>query len=304
MPPTAGRYAPSPSGPLHVGNLRTAALAWAAARHSGRQFRLRVEDLDPHRTGAADQQLWELEQIGLDWDGPVVYQSQRLDLYHDALDRLNDHLFPCFCSRRDIREAASAPHVLPGHYPGTCLGLDAPPPGWDPSRTPARRWRPTAAETTIHDRLHGDFTGPVDAVVLQRGDEVFAYNLAVVVDDVEMGVDQVVRGGDLLGTSPAQAQITAALGGPVPEYWHVPMVLNPAGQRLAKRDGAVTWEELSAQGWTLQDLWGQFASSTGQQPAASAAEFLANFNPDLIPTTDSQFSEENGLRPQADPAHR
>ncbi len=278
----AGRYAPSPSGDLHVGNLRTAVLAWLFARSTGRRFRLRVEDLDRVRAGAEERQLADLAAIGLDWDGPVVRQSERTALYAQALDdlRARDLVYECFCTRREIQEAASAPHQTPGLYPGTCRALTA------AQRSRHRRDRPAAlrlrAQTgtaTINDQLHGVVTGPVDDVVLRRGDGVFAYNLAVVVDDAEMGVDQVVRGDDLLDSSPRQTHLAILLGLTPPTYVHVPLALNTGGQRLAKRDGAVTLRDLEAGGVHPMAL---IADSIGL-PDSSPAKMLRGFDPTALP---------------------
>ncbi|PFW99777.1 Glutamyl-Q tRNA(Asp) synthetase [Nocardia farcinica] len=202
----AGRYAPSPSGDLHLGNLRTALLAWLFARASGRRFLLRVEDLDRVRPGAQQRQLADLRAIGLDWDGPVVCQSQRRTRYEAAITRLREAglTYECYCTRREIQQAATAPHGPLGAYPGTCRDLS------DTERAERRaQGRPAAlrlrAERTdfeIVDQLHGRYRGPVDDVVLRRGDGLPAYNLAVVVDDAAQGVDQVVRGDDLLPSTP------------------------------------------------------------------------------------------------------
>ncbi|MBG6085067.1 tRNA glutamyl-Q(34) synthetase GluQRS [Zhihengliuella flava] len=245
----AGRFAPSPSGELHVGNLRTALLAWLFARSTGREFLLRVEDLDRARAGAEAEQLRDLAAIGLDWDGDVVRQTDRLAGFDAAFGRLSDAglLYECFCSRRDIAEAPRAPHAAPGSYPGTCRALS------EAERADRRRTRPAAwrlraeaEEFTVTDALAGAYTGVVDDFVIRRNDGTFAYNFAVVVDDALQGVDQVVRGDDLLPSTPRQAYLAGLLGVPLPEYAHVPLVLNAAGQRLAKRDGAVTLADLSA----------------------------------------------------------
>src|SRR6478609_3545976 len=189
--PADGRYAPSPTGELHLGNLRTALLAWLFARSAGASFLVRVEDLDVGRVREelVGQQLDDLRAIGIDWDGEVARQSQRVELYADALARLESDglVFRCFCSRREVREAASAQHgELPeGFYPGTCLALSE-----AESRRRAEageefalRLRAGRMEVTISDRLHGERTDPVDDLVLRRRDGAWAYNLAVVVDD-------------------------------------------------------------------------------------------------------------------------
>ncbi|MBB4133796.1 tRNA glutamyl-Q(34) synthetase GluQRS [Gordonia humi] len=247
----AGRFAPSPSGDLHIGNLRTAVLADLFARTTGRRFLMRVEDLDRVRPGAERRQLADLASLGLVWDEPVVHQSRRRAAYDAVLGGLvaAGATFECFCTRREILEAPSAPHAPQGAYPGTCRDLtDARREERRASRPAAIRLRSEVASFTITDALHGEFTGDVDDFVLQRGDGTPAYNLAVVVDDAAAGVDQVVRGDDLLTSAPRQAYLATRLGYAPPEYAHVPMVLNSDHKRLAKRDGAVTLADLAEHG--------------------------------------------------------
>jgi glutamyl-tRNA synthetase len=253
-----GRFAPSPTGDLHLGNLRTALLAWLFARSRGGRFLMRMEDLDRGRVRAElyDRQLADLAAIGLDWDGPVVRQSERTALYDDALARLDT--YPCWCTRREIREAASAPHgELPeGAYPGTCLRLTAAERAERErsGRPPALRLRAGGARVELEDGLHGRVAGLVDDFVLRRGDGAFAYNLAVVVDDAEQGVDEVVRGDDLIDSTPRQLLLARLLGAPAPRYAHVPLMLGPDGARLAKRHGAVTLANRRALGETPQQV--------------------------------------------------
>jgi glutamyl-tRNA synthetase len=178
-----------------------------------------------------------------------VVQSQRLAAYQDALMKLADRTYECFCSRREIAEAASAPHGSVARYPGTCRKLtEADRMDRRLRRQPALRLRAAGAVQTVHDRLHGDITAEVDDAVLQRNDGTPAYNLAVVVDDAFCGVDQVVRGDDLLPAAVSQAFLTDLLGHQPPVYAHVPLAVNAAGRRLAKRDGAVTLPDLAALG--------------------------------------------------------
>jgi glutamyl-tRNA synthetase len=302
VPPTgAGRFAPSPSGDLHLGNLRTALLAWLFARRSGRLFLLRMEDLDRVRPGADVRQLADLAAIGLDWDGPVVYQSRRTRRFDDAIARLSAAglTYECFCTRREIRESASAPHPDPvgsgqrtaeSGYPGTCRNL-APAEVADRRQTgrpSALRLRADVREFTIHDDLRGPFNGAVDDLVLRRNDGVAAYNLAVVVDDSAQGIDQVVRGDDLLTSAPGQAYLGSLLGLPPLRYAHVPLALNPAGQRLAKRDGAVTLTELAAVGRNAGSVLHILAESLGLARAGdrtTPTSLLRRFDPGLLPTT-------------------
>jgi len=281
----AGRYAPSPSGDLHLGNLRTALLAWLFARSTGRDVVLRVEDLDRVRPGAEQRQLADLAALGLDWDGPLVHQSERLQVYAEAVRRLDTEglVYECFCSRREIREAPSAPHAPPGAYPGTCRDLRP-----DQvaarrrSRPPALRLRAGVDHLTVHDTLHGDVTGDVDDLVLVRNDGVPAYNLAVVVDDAASGIDQVVRGGDLLSSAPRQAYLATVLGLSPPTYVHVPLAVNADGQRLSKRDGAVTVADLAARGVGADEVRDLITASLGM-PGRPPRDLLAAFDPAALP---------------------
>ena len=281
----AGRFAPSPSGELHVGNLRTAILAWLFARSTGRRFLLRVEDLDRARAGAEAVQLRDLAAIGVTWDGAVVRQTDREPLYTAAIGQLTaDGLtYECFCTRREIQEAPSAPHAPQGAYPGTCRELSAAELEFKRSTRPAAiRLRSSVTEWTVEDVLHGPFTGMVDDFVLRRNDGVTAYNLAVVVDDAEQGIDQVVRGDDLLPSTPRQAYLASLLNMPVPEYAHVPLVVNADGARLAKRDGAVTLGDLAAVGIPAEALRRTILGSLGL-PGASLEEALREFKPAALP---------------------
>jgi glutamyl-tRNA synthetase len=280
--PGAGRFAPSPSGDLHVGNLRTALLAWLWARSTGRAFVLRVEDLDRVKPGAEERQLGDLRALGLDWDRPVVRQSERLDAYTAALGALAQAglTYPCFCTRREILDAPTAPHAPPGTYPGTCRDLSEPErAGRAAERPAALRLRADVSEWTVADDLHGRFTGVVDDFVLQRNDGVPAYNLAVVVDDAVQGVDQIVRGDDLLTSAPRQAHLAHLLGHAEPTYAHVPLALNTDGARLAKRDGAVTRADLEDLGIDVWDLIVDSLGMTGSSPR----DLLPRFDAGALP---------------------
>lgn len=287
----AGRFAPSPTSQLHLGNLRTALLAWLFARSTGRRFLLRVEDLDQARVAAAGEvarsQLSDLAALGLDWDGEVVYQSTRGDIHDRALAALGDRVYECFCSRKDIAEAAQAPHGWgPRPYPGTCRGLsESERERLRATRPPALRVRVDGAEVTVRDRYAGEFTRRVEDFVVRRSDGVYAYNLAAVSDDAEQGVDQVVRGDDLLESSPAQAWLLSQLGAPVPTYVHVPLAVNADGVRLAKRDRSVTLAELAAEGVTASDVLGRLGRSIGlpvvERPTST--RLLTLFDPEELP---------------------
>lgn len=282
---SAGRFAPSPSGELHVGNLRTAILAWLFARSTGRRFLMRVEDLDRARAGAEAEQLRDLAAIGITWDGGVVRQTDRGVHYAAAIARLAeaDLTYECFCTRREIQEAPSAPHAPQGAYPGTCRNLTAAEREAKRAARPAAlRLRSTVTEGTVQDLLRGSYTGVVDDFVLRRNDGVIAYNLAVVVDDAEQGVDQVVRGDDLLPSTPRQAYLALLLNMPVPEYAHVPLVLNADGARLAKRDGAVTLADLAAEGVPPEDVRDALLVSL-RLPTGPLEHALALFDPAALP---------------------
>jgi glutamyl-tRNA synthetase len=268
-----GRYAPSPTGPLHLGNLRTALLAWLFARAAGSSFHVRIEDLDAGRVRREHErgQLDDLAALGLDWDGTPVRQSERAELYADAVARLD--VYPCYCTRAEIREAASAPHGErpEGAYPGTCRAL-------------------TAAELAGRERagrppaLRVRAAGGIDDFVVRRNDGAFAYNLAVVVDDAAQGIEQVVRGADLEDTTPRQRWLAQTLGLPVPDHRHVPLVLGPDGSRLAKRHGAVT---LADRRETPAEVRGLLAASLGLAKPGSTPtmdELLARFDPPALPT--------------------
>jgi glutamyl-tRNA synthetase len=285
----AGRYAPSPTGELHVGNLRTALLAWLFARSTGRRFLLRIEDLDTARIrpGMGEQQLGDLAALGITFDGKPVMQSQRLAAYQDALIMVADRTYECFCSRREIAEAASAPHGTVARYPGTCRNLtEADRMDRKLRRQPALRLRADGAVQTVHDLLHGDIAAEVDDVVLQRNDGTPAYNLAVVVDDGFSGVDQVVRGDDLLPAAATQAFLAELLGYPPPLHAHVPLAVNAEGRRLAKRDGAVTLPDLAALGMEPSSVLGLIAVSLDLASPGEGVTpeiLLQRFDPERLP---------------------
>lgn len=219
-----GRFAPSPTGPLHVGSLRTALVAWLFARSQGGRFLVRIEDLDRQRSRRELErgQLEDLRALGIESDEPPVRQSERGALYARALERLEaaEQLYPCFCSRADIRAAASAPHGdrAAGSYPGTCRSLSAAQrcrriAGGDPF---ALRLRSDGERVSFADRLLGDVSGVVDDFVVRRADGVVAYQLAVVVDDADQGIGEVVRGADLADSTPRQIVLARLLGLPFP----------------------------------------------------------------------------------------
>jgi glutamyl-tRNA synthetase len=269
--PYRGRLAPSPTGKLHFGSARTALVAWLAARRAGGALVLRVEDIDRMRVvpGAAEAISDDLRWLGLDWnEGPDVggdsgpyLQSQRSARYDAALARLqaDGHVFRCSCSRAELLAASSAPHgELGPRYPGTCRG------------GPRHRSRPCALRFTMaraqafEDRLFGvQPEGDGDDFIVHRSDGLYAYQLAVVVDDIAMGVSEVVRGADLLSSTPRQLALYRALGVQPPAFLHVPLVLGADGARLAKRHGSVAIADYRAAGVSPEELVGRLAASLG-----------------------------------------
>lgn len=299
-----GRFAPSPTGPLHLGNLRTAMLAWLFARSTKSRFLIRIDDLDPRVSSMehARSQLADLSALGIDWDGEVVYQSHRFDRYNELINRLEDEglVYKCFCTRREIREAASAPHgPLPeGAYPGTCrnLGPLQQAEREAEGRPAALRLRAGAVVIRFQDRICGHFEGAVDDFVIRRNDGVPAYNLAVVADDSDQCVGEVVRGDDLISTTPRQILLAHLLGLRVPRYAHVPLVLGPSGERLAKRDGAVTLADRRALGDGPEAVRTLLARSLGlakSQQVVTMGDLLDRFDPARIPRTPWVFGSGN-----------
>ena len=234
-----GRFAPSPSGPLHFGSLVAALASWLDARAARGRWLVRIEDLDAPRTqpGAADEILRTLDALGLAWDGPVLYQSTRTALYREALTRIGRHTYWCACSRREIADsslglAADGARI----YPGTCRN------GVAPGKTPRALRLRAAGAIEFADRVQGRQTQllerEVGDFVLERSDGQFAYQLAVVVDDAAQGITDVVRGADLLDSTPRQLCLQRLLGYPTPRYLHVPAAVNAAGAKLSKQTGA------------------------------------------------------------------
>jgi len=274
-----GRYAPSPTGALHLGNARTALLAWLDARRAGGAFVMRIEDLDRARIAAGAETLLldDLAFLGLDWDegpdrgGPYApyRQSERTRLYDDAVERLlaAGAAFPCACSRADVARAATAPHAADDdepRYPGTCRRLDAPAVAARAAalgRAPSIRFA-GADDRGVGQEDQGDGDG-VDDFVLRRADGVAAYQLAVVVDDIAMRITRVVRGADLRRSTPRQLALYRALHAAPPEFVHVPLVLAPGGERLAKRTRPPSVAELRARGVGAETIVGALAASAG-----------------------------------------
>ena len=293
-----GRFAPSPSGRMHMGNLWSCLLAWLAARSVGGGMVLRLEDLDPDRCsqGYCDQVMRDLEWLGLDWDGEPVYQSKRTEIYRQAFQALAQQgiIYPCFCTRAE-RLAASAPHRSDGAvvYDGRCGRLRLAE-REELSRTRRPAWRVRTPERVIAfcDLLQGDYKEDLKQdcgdFILRRSDGVFAYQLAVVADDGAMGVTEVVRGRDLLSSSPRQIWLQEKLGLPHPEYGHLPLLLAPDGRRLAKRDRDLELGRLQVQ-YTAPQLVGRLACAANlidRPQAITPRELLPLFAWDKLPRED------------------
>lgn len=320
------RLAPSPTGYLHLGNARSFLLAWLQARAAGGTIILRIEDIDRDRAvpGADAEIVRDLSWLGLDWDntlGPEYYQSRRLHLYREALLRLQGQgrIYPCYCSRKELREAMSAPHGTGNRYAGTCRDLTEKEREERRGRKdPALRFRTEPGEVVEFDDLvaghvraepyrdSGDF-------IVARADGVPGYQLAVVADDIAMGVTHVLRGDDLLDSTPRQILLYRAFGLTPPVYTHVPLILGPDGARLAKRHGSVSIREIRERGTAPEAVIGRLAWSCGLRPApepATATELIGDFSlakiareatvltafPDDITGTDSPSATQSGTQ--------
>src|SRR5512134_24551 len=271
-----GRFAPSPTGALHFGSLVAALASWLDARAGGGRWLVRIEDLDAPRiqAGAADDILRTLARLGLEWDGTVAYQSRRLPLYRQALEKLAEYTYWCACTRREIADsslglAADGAQI----YPGTCRN------GVAPGKSPRALRIKTSGNVAFTDRLQGRqeqvLERDVGDFVLYRADGQFAYQLAAVVDDAEQGVTDVVRGADLLDSTPRQLYLQQLLGYPQPRYLHIAAAVNAAGEKLSKQTGALPVAKGTA------DLR-RALSFLGQPQADDLGEAVANWNPTLI----------------------
>jgi glutamyl-tRNA synthetase len=307
------RLAPSPTGALHLGNARTFLINWLLARQQGWNIVLRIEDLDgPRIKSGADRQLIEdLDWLGLDWDQGPVYQSARMDLYKPALDRLieSGQAYPCVCSRKEVEQAASAPHAEDGAviYPGTCRNKYG-----SIAEAAEASGRAPAIRLAVPGRIiefQDHFTGPqsYDAqkelgdFVIAKADGTPAYQLAVVVDDVEMKVDQVVRGRDLLDSTPRQMLLYHALGFPecIPNYYHLPLVVGTDGRRLAKRHGDTRLAFYRQRGVRPQQIIGLLARWSGISMHDSdpmPADLVAAFKLSNLPPGQTIFSTADDAR--------
>jgi glutamyl-tRNA synthetase len=298
--PYRGRLAPSPTGSLHLGVARTSLVAWLRARKHAGVLVMRIEDIDMPRvvSNSAQAIMADLRWLGLDWDegpdrgGPHIpyEQSQRLQLYASALETLEQrgYVYPCTCSRKDIASIASAPHGDLGQlYPGTCRNGAT-----RSDRPPALRFRHQDASPRFDDLLHGPYPDPiVDDFVLKRGDGVFAYQLAVVVDDIAMQITEVVRGDDLLSSTPRQLALYQALAAPAPRFVHVPLLLGPDGRRLSKRNHAPSIADYRAKGVDAASIIGWLAASLGiidKAEPVQPRELIASFELSRLRLTAAQ----------------
>ena len=303
-----GRFAPSPSGRIHLGNIFCSLLAWLSAKQKAGQVVLRIEDLDIHRCPRkySDQMEEDLRWLGLDWDiGPgkdgghgSYYQSERTDLYIEALEKLREKgmVYPCFCSRAELH-AASAPHREDGQvlYAGTCRDLTAEQIAekrLQCKRPPALRLRVPEETIGFTDGHMGYYEEQLARdcgdFLLRRSDDLFAYQLAVVVDDAAMGVTEVVRGADLLDSTPRQLLLYRLLELPAPDFIHLPLLLTHDGRRLSKRNADAGLDDLQGK-YTAAEILGKLAYIGGFNPSAeakTAEQLLADFDWKKVPQQD------------------
>lgn len=287
-----GRFAPSPTGRMHLGNLFCALLSWLSIKSQGGEWLLRIEDIDPGRSRQvfADQLMDDLEWLGLSWDGTPIYQSQRTEIYEHYCELLRKQglTYPCYCTRADLL-ATQAPHESDGRvvYPGTCRHL---PP--QPNKAAATRLIVPNQELTFTDGHYGtqhiNLSHQVGDFIIRRKDGAWAYQLAVVVDDALTGVTEVVRGRDLLLSSPQQTYVAGLLGFTPPRFTHLPLLCNSKGQRLSKRDRSLDMEHLRQQ-YTPEQLTGLLAYLAGIQPSPYAIkpdDLLPLFSWEKVPLED------------------
>ena len=300
--PVVGRFAPTPSGRMHLGNVFAALIAWASVRSRDGEMVLRMEDLDTQRTSAdfASVLREDLLWLGLDWDRETEPQSQRSAVYDRYFEKMMDEglLYPCYCTRSQLH-SVNAPHLSDGTYvyPGTCRNLTDPPVG----RKPA--WRVIVPDKTwsFTDRVQGDYALNLATdcgdMVVRRADGVYVYQLAVTVDDGEAGVTEVVRGMDLLSSAPRQMYLQELLGFSHPEYGHVPMLLAPDGRRLSKRDKDLDLGELR-KNLSPEALIGNLAAAAGlidRYEKISARELAAVFDWNKL-SGDSIYLDAENLK--------
>lgn len=306
-----GRFAPTPSGRIHLGNILCAMLSWLSVRSKQGKYLLRIEDLDAMRCprSLADQIEEDLQWFGIDWDdggsagGEQWYQSSRTEIYDKYFEVLKDKglLYPCFCSRAELH-TAQAPHRSDGTYiyAGTCRNL-TPEQIAEKSKRRPPAWRVRVPDRVVSftDGCQGVYTENLAQdcgdFIIRRSDGVYGYQLAVVVDDGEMGVTEVVRGSDLLNSTPRQMYLYEQLGFPVPQFYHMPLLTAPDGRRLSKRDGDLDLGVLRERFGRPEPIVGMLAKAAGLRPTAEPValhELIADFSWDKIPKQDIALPEE------------
>lgn len=298
LPKVKGRFAPSPTGRMHLGNVFSALLSWLSAKSQGGTWLLRIEDIDPQRSHReyADLIMDDLHWLGLDWDEGPYWQSERGEIYEHYLQQLRERglTYPCYCTRADIL-ATQAPHESDGRvvYKGTCRNL---PPGIHSGPAAIRMKVPDEGEgfVTFCDGHYGmhtvDLTTQCGDFIVRRKDGAWAYQLAVVVDDALMGINEVVRGRDLLLSSPQQIYLARQLGFTPPRFTHLPLLCNSAGQRLSKRDRSLDMESLRSH-YSPQQIIGMLAHAARLQTDDSPVEafdLVEGFSWSSVPTADIQ----------------
>jgi glutamyl-tRNA synthetase len=302
-----GRYAPSPTGMLHLGNLRTVLAAYLHCRSAGGRFLLRIEDLDTPRVrpGIEERQLADLAMLGIKWDESPIRQSERDSVYAPLVRQLHQAglAYPCFASRKEVREAASAPHRgdNPGRYPGIYADYPAELANKRIANREQHCWRLRVqrAPKNFEDKFAGTVEIDLDResgdFVIQRADGLHAYQLACAVDDSLCGITDVLRGGDLLDSGARQAWILTCLQMPVPRYWHIPLFLAENGERLSKRDGADDMARFMAEGFDATAIRSYLACTLGQCAAGERLtmnDLIQRFNINAIPREDVHFDRE------------
>ena len=293
-----GRFAPSPTGPLHLGSLVAAVGSYCLAKQAGGHWLLRMEDLDTHRVvpGAADDILRTLDFLGLHWDGKIIWQSQRLDAYRQAISQLKEKklVYECACSRKEILQSAPHPGEEGPIYPGTCRK------GISSARTPrSLRIKVAHEQICFTDGVFGSveqkLASAVGDFVLFRADGMFAYQLAVVVDDAASQVNQVVRGADLLSSTARQIYLHTCLGTNIPNYIHLPLVVDAYGNKVSKRDGVVSQERVtdatSLIARTIRLLGQEVPENWQEMTAPELLQWgVENFDSRAIPTADQRLA--------------
>lgn len=306
-----GRFAPTPSGRIHLGNILCAMLSWLSVRSKHGRYLLRIEDLDAMRCprSLADQIEDDLRWFGIDWDdggsagGEQWYQSSRTEIYDRYFEVLREKglLYPCFCSRAELH-TAQAPHRSDGTYiyAGTCRNL-TPEQIAEKSKRRPPAWRVRVPDRVVSftDGCQGVYTENLAQdcgdFIIRRSDGVYGYQLAVVVDDGEMGVTEVVRGSDLLNSTPRQMYLYEQLGFPIPQFYHMPLLTAPDGRRLSKRDGDLDLGVLREKFGRPEPIVGMLAKAAGLRPTAQPValhELIADFSWDKIPKQDIALPEE------------